>query len=227
MIGEFPGLAKLDERRQPARDVRLPRRSTAALLEQWLGTDAEAIIPGAAQVRAAEDPQVIAARASCSLDARRRPRPPACRSAPTSSARALARSRSRRARRSSQLVNYGEDEHDLRLRRVGGTRTYRIGTGRSRPRRRARDALPPRPLPASGARSPTTAPADERDAARQEVLDPLKKKKNHRTYRVGTVAPGRVSELEARFLPGRFRLWCGIADHRARGMRATLLVKKA
>ena len=26
-----------------------------------------------------------------------------------------------------QLVNYGEDEHDLRLRRSGGTRTYRIG----------------------------------------------------------------------------------------------------
>jgi len=26
-----------------------------------------------------------------------------------------------------QLVNYGEDEHDLRLRRAGGARTYRIG----------------------------------------------------------------------------------------------------
>ena len=68
-----------------------------------------------------------------------------------------------------QLVNYGDDEHDLRLRRVGGSRTYRVGT----------------------------------------------------------VAPGRVGELEARFLPGRFRLWCSLADHRARGMRATLLVKKA
>ena len=68
-----------------------------------------------------------------------------------------------------QLANYGEDEHDLRLRRVGGTRTYRVAT----------------------------------------------------------VAPGRVGELEARFLPGRFRLWCSLADHRARGMQATLLVKKA
>ena len=68
-----------------------------------------------------------------------------------------------------QLANYGEDEHDLRLRRIGGTRTYRIGT----------------------------------------------------------VAPGRVGELEARLLPGRFRLWCSLADHRARGMRATLFVKKA
>ena len=26
-----------------------------------------------------------------------------------------------------ELVNLGEDEHDLRLRRVGGTRTYRLG----------------------------------------------------------------------------------------------------
>jgi hypothetical protein len=67
-----------------------------------------------------------------------------------------------------QLANFGEDEHDLRLRRVGGTRTYRIRT----------------------------------------------------------VAPGGVGELETRFLPGRFRLWCSLADHRARGMRATLVVKR-
>jgi len=34
-----------------------------------------------------------------------------------------------------QLVNFGEDEHDLRLRRVGGTRTYVVG--KVRPRRTA------------------------------------------------------------------------------------------
>ena len=67
-----------------------------------------------------------------------------------------------------QLVNYGEDEHDLRLRRTGGTRTYRIGK----------------------------------------------------------VRPGGVAELEARFLPGRFTLWCSLADHRRRGMSATLVVRK-
>jgi len=67
-----------------------------------------------------------------------------------------------------QLANFGEDEHDLRLQRVGGTRVYRIAT----------------------------------------------------------VRPGRVAELEARLLPGRFRLWCSLADHRARGMRATLVVRK-
>ncbi len=67
-----------------------------------------------------------------------------------------------------ELVNYGEDAHDLRLRRVGGTRTYRIGR----------------------------------------------------------VRPGRFGELEARFLPGRFTLWCSVADHRKRGMVARLVVRR-
>jgi len=67
-----------------------------------------------------------------------------------------------------QLVNYGEDEHNLRLRRTGGTRIYRIGT----------------------------------------------------------VRPGGLGELEARFLPGRFTLWCSLADHRKRGMSAILVVRK-
>ena len=35
------------------------------------------------------------------------------------------------------------------------------------------------------------------------------------------------SELEARFLPGRFTLWCSLADHRKRGMSATLVVRRA
>ena len=68
-----------------------------------------------------------------------------------------------------QLANYGEDEHDLRLQRLGGTRVYRIAT----------------------------------------------------------VGPHGVGELEASFLPGRFRLWCSLADHRSRGMSATLVVKRA
>jgi hypothetical protein len=66
-----------------------------------------------------------------------------------------------------QLVNYGEDEHDLRFHRRGGTRVYRVGK----------------------------------------------------------VRPGGLAELEARLLPGRFTLWCSLADHRARGMHATLLVR--
>ena len=67
-----------------------------------------------------------------------------------------------------ELVNFGEDVHDLRLRRVGGTRTYRIGR----------------------------------------------------------VRPGRVGELEARLRPGRFTLWCSVADHRGRGMVARLVVRR-
>jgi hypothetical protein len=68
-----------------------------------------------------------------------------------------------------ELVNYGEDAHDLRLRRAGGTRTYIVGK----------------------------------------------------------VRPGGRAELEARFRPGRFTLWCSLADHRRRGMAATLVVRRA
>ena len=46
-----------------------------------------------------------------------------------------------------------------------------------------------------------------------------------RIYTLGVVAPGESNVLAANLLPGRFRLWCSIADHRARGMRATLIVK--
>ena len=67
-----------------------------------------------------------------------------------------------------QLVNYGEDEHDLRLRRTNGARTYQIGK----------------------------------------------------------VLPGRVGELETRFLPGRYTLWCSLAGHRTRGMSATLVIRE-
>jgi hypothetical protein len=67
-----------------------------------------------------------------------------------------------------ELQNRGEDAHDLRLRRIGGTRTYRL---------------------------PETK-------------------------------PGKRAELETRLRPGRFRLWCSLAGHRARGMSATLVVRR-
>ena len=67
-----------------------------------------------------------------------------------------------------ELVNYGEDDHDLALRRI-----------------------------AAGAR----------------------------TYRIAVVRPGRTGELSSRLRPGRYRLWCTLADHRARGMVATLVVR--
>jgi hypothetical protein len=65
-----------------------------------------------------------------------------------------------------ELANFGEDPHDLRLKRIGGTRTYAIGV----------------------------------------------------------VQPGEVSDLQAKLLAGKFQLWCSIADHRARGMHAVLTV---
>ena len=67
-----------------------------------------------------------------------------------------------------ELVNFGEDPHDLRLRRIGGTRTLRLRT----------------------------------------------------------VAPGRRGVLEATLAPGTWQLWCSLGDHRARGMRATLVVRR-
>jgi uncharacterized cupredoxin-like copper-binding protein len=47
-----------------------------------------------------------------------------------------------------------------------------------------------------------------------------------RTHRVRTVDPGHLREIEARLVPGRYRLWCTLPGHRARGMVATLVVRK-
>jgi plastocyanin len=40
------------------------------------------------------------------------------------------------------------------------------------------------------------------------------------------VAPGSRAELAVKLLAGRYSLWCSVADHRARGMRATLIVRR-
>jgi uncharacterized cupredoxin-like copper-binding protein len=66
-----------------------------------------------------------------------------------------------------ELRNMGEDAHDLRLRRVGGTRIY---------------AWP-------------------------------------------NVQPGDAVDRELTLRPGRYVLWCAVADHRAQGMTATLVVR--
>jgi uncharacterized cupredoxin-like copper-binding protein len=67
-----------------------------------------------------------------------------------------------------ELQNDGEDVHDLRLRRIGGTRTNRV---------------------------PVTKPGSRRT-------------------------------IEVALLPGRYRLWCSVADHRQLGMQAVLRVKR-
>jgi len=66
-----------------------------------------------------------------------------------------------------QLVNYGEDDHDLAVRRIGGGHTYRTRI----------------------------------------------------------VHPGAVGELDVKLGAGRYTLWCTLADHRRRGMVATLAVR--
>jgi plastocyanin len=67
-----------------------------------------------------------------------------------------------------ELVNYGEDEHNLVLRRVGGTKRWRIAK----------------------------------------------------------ILPGSRATLALRLRPGLYRLQCTVADHSARGMRATLRVRR-
>jgi hypothetical protein len=67
-----------------------------------------------------------------------------------------------------ELANYGEDPHDLRLRRIGGTVTRSIAL----------------------------------------------------------VQPGDQRSLRAKLLPGRYKLWCSVADHAARGMQAQLIVTR-
>ena len=65
-----------------------------------------------------------------------------------------------------ELVNFGEDPHDLKLQRIGGTRI---------------SAIP-------------------------------------------QLQPGAHRELGLTLQPGRYRLWCGIANHRKLGMNAVLTV---
>jgi plastocyanin len=36
---------------------------------------------------------------------------------------------------------------------------------------------------------------------------------------------GSRAELTVKLAPGRYSFWCSVADHRARGMRATLIVR--
>jgi plastocyanin len=66
-----------------------------------------------------------------------------------------------------QLVNFGQDAHDLRMERIGGSRVY--GT-------------------------------------------PI-------------IQPGDLYNLKLDLLPGTYELWCSVANHRALGMQAQLVVK--
>ncbi len=43
-------------------------------------------------------------------------------------------------------------------------------------------------------------------------------------FRFPHVDPGQYVDRELKLRPGRYRIWCGIADHRERGMHTTLRV---
>jgi plastocyanin len=66
-----------------------------------------------------------------------------------------------------ELVNFGEDPHDLRIRRIGGTHTYKTPE----------------------------------------------------------VQPGAYYDLELKLAPGRYKLWCSIANHEQLGMKAFITVR--
>ena len=67
-----------------------------------------------------------------------------------------------------ELANFGTDQHDLRLQRVGA----------------------------------------------------------HHIAGLGIVDPGSRADLNLKLAPGRYLVWCSVANHRALGMRATLVVSR-
>ena len=46
------------------------------------------------------------------------------------------------------------------------------------------------------------------------------------TFALGDVAPDDSADLRTTLATGRYVLWCSIADHRALGMEARLVLKK-
>ena len=43
---------------------------------------------------------------------------------------------------------------------------------------------------------------------------------------LGVIKPGSRATLSLRLAPGRYSFWCSVADHRARGMQATVTVTR-
>ena len=80
----------------------------------------------------------------------------------------LSRSRVPAGRVTIELANFGEDTHNFKLRRVGGTHVYTIGK----------------------------------------------------------TLPGARASKTIKLRHGRFKYWCSVADHKARGMKGTLRVKR-
>ena len=48
-----------------------------------------------------------------------------------------------------------------------------------------------------------------------------------RLYKTPILQPGQYVDLSISLVPGRYELWCSIGNHRALGMQALLIVKRA
>jgi hypothetical protein len=81
----------------------------------------------------------------------------------------LSRTKVRAGRVIVELVNDGQDTHDLDVRRIGGTHIFRFPS----------------------------------------------------------VQPGQIADRQLKLVPGRYLLWCAIADHNERGMHAVLRVVRS
>ncbi|HEX4519841.1 MAG TPA: cupredoxin domain-containing protein [Gaiellaceae bacterium] len=46
-----------------------------------------------------------------------------------------------------------------------------------------------------------------------------------KVYRTPIMQPGGIVNLSVRLAPGKYQLWCSIANHRQLGMQAVLIVK--
>jgi uncharacterized cupredoxin-like copper-binding protein len=46
------------------------------------------------------------------------------------------------------------------------------------------------------------------------------------TFTVPLTGPGGHKSVELHLRPGRYRLWCSVADHRTLGMQALLRVRR-
>ena len=54
----------------------------------------------------------------------------------------------------------------------------------------------------------------------------VRKVGGHHTFTIRVTKPGARRTIAINMKPGRYRLWCSLADHRALGMQAVLRVRR-
>ena len=133
MIGEFPGLRNgLDDNGNLKATVDY-RSVYCSVLEQWLSTDAAAVIPQG-QVLRKGAPTAMRRAGLLLIGFAFAGSMPAQAAAPLSRVQVVAVEFNYRLSRVRipagpvriELANFGQDEHDLRLRRIGGKKVYKL-----------------------------------------------------------------------------------------------------